>query len=180
MFGLLGKGFAVPLAYRWKGMERAAAWWMRGRGLAQVAARAIRDMFSSKDIAAAEAQIVGAGSVSDLSFQVKTNVKPGAVLRSIDNDKKCVELYQFVILTQPMQAYLNRVQAADALSTKITVALSCGTDDHVAPRPHRIACMHWRFCTRVTEQPFASLPHTPARRRAAAASAQVTGTLTHR
>ena len=121
---LYGAGPGVPLAYRWKGMEHAAVCWQRIRGVHDIGGRAIRGMWDSKALHEAQAEADVVDDVSQLSFQVKTAVKAGAVIRSMNHDKDNIMCSKFQLLTQPMQEYLNKVQEADSAVSALVTAVA--------------------------------------------------------
>ena len=81
----LGMGLVVALEYRWKGMERAAAWALRGRGLFDVLDFTLLLMFKVKDLEAAEAYCEAIGN-GEISFQVKTAIKANSLINSFASD----------------------------------------------------------------------------------------------
>ena len=109
----VGQTPAVPLAYRWKGMERAAGWALRARGLHEIGIRSLKRMWSKKDLLQAAADAERAKTVGELSFQTRTALNASSVLQFAELDKENMQLVKFHLVTGPLQAFLSQVQAVD-------------------------------------------------------------------
>ena len=123
---VLVKGPGLCLAYRWKGVEKAAAWNLRTRGVHDIGRRCLRLLYSNSDIDKAQAEVDKAdgGDVASLSYQTASTVKAGAVLRAFDLDAANTLSYKFLLLCGAFQKYLNKVMAADKATCNLITLMS--------------------------------------------------------
>jgi len=130
ILGLLTTALLVPLEYRWKYMERAMAWCFRGRRFHRILDRALKLMFTTKDIETAEAAAVRAAlNGEDVAPDAKKKIKAGLVLKELDKDPDCMLLEKASILAKPAQEFLNATFAADKAALAYTKeVISTATD----------------------------------------------------
>ena len=94
---MLGKGLLTALAYRWKHMDVALKYFLRGRLMYCILPRILAKMWTPKAIREAEQQADEMG-MENLTFAAKTTVKASSILRYFDRDpdaKGLVRVYRF-------------------------------------------------------------------------------------
>ena len=125
----LGMGLVVPLEYRWKGMEKASGWALRGRALHDIMPRALARMWTRKQLLDAEGQAAAVADVGELSFQAKTALKANSVMRSFQSDPGNRLLVKMCLVARPLQRFLNLIQKTDGKLCKYMEASTYDPDD---------------------------------------------------
>ena len=108
----------VALLYRWKNVERADGYVMRGRGQHRILDHVLRADWSEKDCDDAIATLEDAANPDEVSFQVKTSARAGLVLRAFEADPQNLKGKKNHVLTSPLQHCLNAAFKADKLSCR--------------------------------------------------------------
>ena len=121
----LGMDMDVGLQYRWKHMDRALSYVVRGRGEHDILLFALCLMWIPRDLIDAEALVAAAENVDDLGYQVKKRAKASTVIRCFKNDSDRKVLIGGFVCCGPLQMNLNRVMKADGLVCKYVVAMEC-------------------------------------------------------
>ena len=124
----LSRGMVLALLYRWKGMDQAGAWALRGRGLCDILLRSLLRMFSKKSLEEADAIASTTEDLSQLSHAVKSAVKASSVIRSFRSDPDNRLLVRLHLLSQPLQSFLNRIAEADKCLCSYTTACTHDPD----------------------------------------------------
>ena len=126
----LGMGLVVGLLYRWKGMERASGWALRGRALADILARSMQRIWRKKDLEAAEAEAARVGEGGELSHTAATGLRANSVIRAFKADPHNNYLVKLHLVSKPLQTFLNEVQKQDGKVCSLIAALA---SDPAAP-----------------------------------------------
>ena len=80
----LGGPMVVPLLYRWKGFEKAAAWALRGRRCHNLLARAFRRLFPASTVRKAQEEAARTAAGEHVSLGVKQQIRAGPVPKSME------------------------------------------------------------------------------------------------
>ena len=133
----IGGRMPVPLLYRWKGFERAAAFLYRGRRQRDLLQRAMRRLFSKGlDDAGSEGVLVNddvnvAAALAlgeEVDFGTARRVRAKKALAFLEGDPSGGKIKKALILNEPIQSFLNAAFAADA-ATNSFVQMSCELHD---------------------------------------------------
>jgi len=85
-------------------------------------------MFKVKDLEAVEVYCEAIGN-GEISFQVKTAVKANSVINSFSSDPEAIQLHSFMLITGPLQEFLNKVMKADGKVCELVTASTLFPDD---------------------------------------------------
>ena len=124
----LGMGMEVALLYRWKHMDRAMGFMLRGRAEHDILRHGLQLMYTSREVEEAEALVQQAANPDELPWQTKKAMKAGSVIRAFRNDVRAELLNKAFIMQQPIQVYLNGVLAADKANVALTEAMAVEPD----------------------------------------------------
>ena len=121
----LGGPVVVPLLYRWKGFEKAAAWVFRGRRQHNLLHRAFRRLFPPATVKYAQEEAARAAAASEeVSFGLKLRVRASSVLQSFERDPQGLLVQAATVLNGPLQTFLNCAFKAELATLKAVEVLS--------------------------------------------------------
>ena len=124
-------GLPVALAYRWKHMDTALKFMLRGRLFYSMLPRILARVWTPKAIRDAEAEADEMG-LENLTFTAQTAVKASTVLRYFDRDADGKGLVRTYAATQPLNHSINAVMNSDKLSMKWSLVCSTQPDTAAA------------------------------------------------
>ena len=130
-----GGPMVVPLEYRWKGFEAAAAVACRARECCDLLRRALQGVFPMKKIAAATAAAEAANrqADADLDANTKTTIRAGTFLKWLLQDPMNKRLRIATMLNMPLQHFLNSALAAESAVSAVLRAVEMAPPGHDRP-----------------------------------------------
>ena len=140
----LGSMPMVPLEYRWKGMDAAAAWSLRARRQHDLLLRGLLRVFQPEKVRKAQQELVlavadfanGANPIGDIgTFKAKQMVRGGKICEFHAKDYQAKRLEVACVLGGPVQHFLNSCFASDTLNEKYVNLLKLVPAAPTSPLP---------------------------------------------
>ena len=120
-------GFTTtPLAYRWKGMEKAACKGYRGMRQHSLLLRVFRRLYPAADVDKAATELANLTSTdNDTSLKLKLRIRGGTVAAHLEKNPRGKDLEVIIILNVGLQGYLNLCFKPEEKVSEYTDLLQC-------------------------------------------------------
>ena len=109
-------------------MNNALGYTPRGRLFCDLLRRALAKMWKMEKMEQCSAIVAEAVNLDDVDHETKNFAKMHTVLRSFEADPTAQDLKTGIVLTQPVQHYLNRVMKADRAACESHLAMDIDPD----------------------------------------------------
>ena len=136
------RGPAEALLYRFKNVDKAWSYAMRGRSQHDILYWALAQLFTQKELDEGEQLVEAANAIegNEAPFWAKTAAKAKSILRSFLLDPGGKTLKKGIVITRPTHSYLNFVMRSDKLSEAYHSAIALDPSSDVARKCKGAVC----------------------------------------